>query len=411
VIAKHYFSLKNSRTILKKFFREKTTIHFYFLLVILFIVWGLYKNKLDPLTWYAITAHSIVFILLLCTSTFVPLWSQFRLQKHQSRYIVCRDILCVVLGIVLSIEIFFRIFPVYDTLGLNPGCQYFWPDWYNKRNNLGYNDRDFTFNKPHNRFRILVAGDSVTEGAGVTRQETFAAILEKQLNVRLRKNRRPHTVEVYNLGQCGLNTQEEVELITRNIPLLQPDFIVLAYVMNDAELHPVSIRVANTPLWIKKIHGVFIKQITSYAYYWFFKHITIFTTPYRAGGEVSAAQHDPEYAGWKNVEQALNTYKQYLNTHRLDNLNLIWPLFKGFQEDTYPSQLKTIHSQVSRAFLKRKLAVIDLFPFFQAQNRSLTTFAFSSDDGHPGKEAHALVGELLANEIYARESFQNFLKK
>lgn len=86
---------------------------------------------------------------------------------------------------------------------------------------LGLRDKERAIPKPKDIKRILMLGDSFTEGAGVDGNKTFSAVLEKSLQ----NNGQP--IEVINAGISGYSPFLEY-LYLKNYGLtLQPDLIVV----------------------------------------------------------------------------------------------------------------------------------------------------------------------------------------
>lgn len=95
-------------------------------------------------------------------------------------------------------------------------------------NNHGFRDKERNINKKSMTKRILVIGDSITFGRGISNKEDiFTAKLEKLL---VSKN---YNVEIINFGVSGYNTQQEIELYKKNGLKFKPDIILLAYCLND----------------------------------------------------------------------------------------------------------------------------------------------------------------------------------
>lgn len=76
------------------------------------------------------------------------------------------------------------------------------------------------------RLRIVAAGDSFTFGMGVGPEESYAALLERQLNQNGVKS------EVINLGVIGFSTLQEIALL-RRYDFASADFVVLGFVARD----------------------------------------------------------------------------------------------------------------------------------------------------------------------------------
>lgn len=98
-------------------------------------------------------------------------------------------------------------------------------------NALGMRDRERTAAKPPGVFRILVLGDSHLFGWGVGQDESFAAVLQAQLD-----ERAPGRFEVLNAGVPGYNTVMEARLFERRVDELSPDLLLVHFVDNDMDL-------------------------------------------------------------------------------------------------------------------------------------------------------------------------------
>lgn len=97
-----------------------------------------------------------------------------------------------------------------------------------KINSYGFRDYEYSFNKSSNTFRIIGLGDSHTFGWGVELDETYLKLLEKKLNENSKIK-----YEVLNLGVVGFNTRQEVELFKTKGLELNPDLIIIGFVVDD----------------------------------------------------------------------------------------------------------------------------------------------------------------------------------
>lgn len=368
----------------------------------------LYLNPVSPVSWLGRSSYILLFagLLILFASLFL-VHHEVTGPSGRGRRAFTLITLWSGLGIAaLLLEVFFRIFPVYDTLSLNPGIKFFWTDYvYVRMNNLGYRDRDFTTVKDAHTYRILAVGDSFTEGSGCRREETFARILEGDLNRRLKAAGRPRQVEVFNMGHCGANTIEEVQVIFREVPVLKPDLIILEYYLNDAETSPPDLKTFNPPPWVDSLHKIFLGEIHSYAYYWFFTNFTWYKGPVSSWSEYYLAINKTNYRGWQEASKAFSRLSTYLKENKIDFLGIIFPDF--FQKN-YPPEFRQIHQQVSRMIRENNLEVIDLLEFYEGLQKDLRAFAFSRYDQHPNLAAHEVLGKFLAASVWDRESFRRF---
>jgi lysophospholipase L1-like esterase len=99
-----------------------------------------------------------------------------------------------------------------------------------KLNSLGFRDVERPYEKG-SKFRILVLGDSVAFGYKVKFEDIFSQQLEQLL-----AERHPtREIEVLTLAMPGLNTLQEGHLLTTVGAKFDPDLLLLAYSINDAE--------------------------------------------------------------------------------------------------------------------------------------------------------------------------------
>ncbi len=98
-----------------------------------------------------------------------------------------------------------------------------------KRNSHGFSDKERTYEKGNDTFRILVLGDSFVEAIQVPLEEKFPYILEQKLN-----SERGRRFEVLNLGIGGYGTDQEYLMLKYHGVKYQPDWVILAlYIGND----------------------------------------------------------------------------------------------------------------------------------------------------------------------------------
>lgn len=99
-----------------------------------------------------------------------------------------------------------------------------------RTNRLGFRGPELAVAKPANTVRILMLGDSVLYGTGVDDEVTFARRWERELN-----GRGDRRYEVVNSGHPMYDTTQQAALLRDEGLRLQPDLVVLVYVVNDVE--------------------------------------------------------------------------------------------------------------------------------------------------------------------------------
>jgi lysophospholipase L1-like esterase len=96
-------------------------------------------------------------------------------------------------------------------------------------NSQGLNDFEHTYQKPSNTYRILVLGDSFTEGVQVPIADGFPHLLGECLNKHYQ-----HSIEVINGGMSYYATVEELFFLQHEGVRYEPDLILVAfYIGND----------------------------------------------------------------------------------------------------------------------------------------------------------------------------------
>jgi len=98
-------------------------------------------------------------------------------------------------------------------------------------NGQGFRDVARKYNEKGEGCRLVVTGDSVAFGYKVE----FAKIFSRQIESLLNKEFSFKTAEVFNLALPGINTLQESQLLLGDGGKLDPDLVILLYVLNDAD--------------------------------------------------------------------------------------------------------------------------------------------------------------------------------
>ena len=278
--------------------------------------------------------------------------------------------------LLFALEAGARAFPIRDSLAINPGTHFFWPDYYDARNSLGFNDRE---PGPKKGPRILVIGDSYCEGAGVPKSERFSAQLERLLGM-----------EVFSAGMCGLDTFEEADVLDRVGAAVQPDIVIVGYVLNDAEgENPPSRR---GPTFDERL---FLHTLNSYAYYramnWKSRLMPAGTTDF--WGELRR-QHGDDSPGWQRVETGMDRIAAWCDRRGVRKVLVVFPLFTPKANGARDVMDKVERAARQRGFEAR--STLDDFGGAWAE------LAVSEYDAHPGAGAHAVIARVLAEMISTR---------
>jgi lysophospholipase L1-like esterase len=105
--------------------------------------------------------------------------------------------------------------------------------WGNKviENQLGYREEEIQIPKDPSVCRIMVLGDSLTWGAGLSLDERYTHLTEELLSSKFPNN----SIEVLNFGLPGGPTVRERDILIKLFPQIQPDLIVVGFSRNDPQ--------------------------------------------------------------------------------------------------------------------------------------------------------------------------------
>lgn len=129
-------------------------------------------------------------------------------------------------------------------------------------NSHGLRDEEYPIAKPLEEKRILVLGDSVTFGWGISQGETFSDRMEPILQRRTGRN-----WQVINAGVNGYNTEQEADWLRIYGLAFKPDIVVLVYVENDTDpiLDPNATTWRRYPGWPSSLPEL-MERIRSLSY-------------------------------------------------------------------------------------------------------------------------------------------------
>jgi lysophospholipase L1-like esterase len=259
-------------------------------------------------------------------------------------------------------------------------------------NGAGFRDREHALAKPAGVERIVVVGDSVTEGYGVEWKDVFASVLQTRLGERY---------EVINIAAGGLNTPQEVHLLERAGLKYGPDLVVLNFVLNDVDFytryHPAQRAGARGESRIDLLNvsvpPAVKRALKSSALVYLVNDRVQSLRETLTGGKDGGDYFSRIWASETNRRKATDGFAKLaaLKTqHGFRAVVVVWPLIAD-----YPGyRFRWIHDWVVAEATRAGLDVIDLLPQFSSSPyRSLQVSA--EDTVHPNAVGHRLGAETL----------------
>jgi lysophospholipase L1-like esterase len=240
--------------------------------------------------------------------------------------------------------------------------------------------------------RIVVIGDSFTEGQGVTEDRVYTSVLGERLQAMA-----PGRYEVLNFGYRGLDFPELYALFHAALRL-QPDLILYGLCLNDGD-RPSKF----DKQWPRLDDWVMVRR-PSVRLGPFDSRLLAFVRDrldtWRISRDTTRWYLDmygpANAAGWGETRRYLRTMRDEARARHSRLLVAIWPLLVGL-DGRYP--FRAVHEKLARVCERNGIQVYDLLPVLSG--RSSRSLWVDPSDLHPNALAHRLVGEALAPVVSA----------
>jgi lysophospholipase L1-like esterase len=256
-------------------------------------------------------------------------------------------------------------------------------------NSIQYRDVEVPPRRPGVR-RVIVLGDSFTEGQGVKETDTYPRVLERLLN-----EAEPGRWEVRNWGRRGADFPVLASLFDEALGY-RPDLVVYGMVLNDAERlqhfdaehdflnnRIVPARRA-PPVFRSRLFGFVAGRVETWKVD-------------RAGKRwYHELYGEPNRDGWASTRRQIAGMSRRMRERGGEFLLAVWPLIADLDDD-YP--FGAVHETIRRFCLESGVAHHDLLPALRG--RSTESLWVHPLDHHPNDEAHRRAAESLASAVLA----------
>lgn len=251
-----------------------------------------------------------------------------------------------------------------------------------KINAAGFRDDEFPEEIPETSQRIVVLGDSVAWGWGVPMEQAFPQVLERLLSHRVPVDQSPPVV--YNLAVDGYSTKQELRLLgTQGLPL-QPDLVIISYVLNDPDTMDGGLAryYAQPRLELLHLAGKAFLRV---------KHLL--------GGNATTNHRQGNYHQYIHAhyqDQIRKHFRQLGQISKEKKLPIVVALNPVFAfEAGAPYSWQNLHDAIEQLCNENDLEFIDLYRSFQGQNSR----DFSLDQWHPTAKGHAVIANTLVDYL------------
>ncbi|HXP06631.1 MAG TPA: SGNH/GDSL hydrolase family protein [Stellaceae bacterium] len=252
-------------------------------------------------------------------------------------------------------------------------------------NSQGLRDREYTFEKPPGVLRIVMLGDSFTEGWGTAEPDTFSKRIERLYSDQGTK------AEVINTGVGNWNTIQEVEFFMTDAYRYNPDIIVLNFTFNDAEPVPHDrppsflLRYCYSCVFLVGRYDA-LKRMIFGGQDWLDYYLGLF-------GDGTAP-------GWLGAKAAIKRLADYCREHNIKLLIANHPELHDVKN--YP--LQRITGFVQSAAAENNVAFVDLLPYLRDQNSA--SLWVTPPDPHPNAFAHKLLADGIFEALQKLQTAQ-----
>lgn len=279
------------------------------------------------------------------------------------------------------------------------------------KNRYGFREREFVTPKPEGVCRIMVLGDSFTWGTKVWVEARYTTILESYLNQAYPYKK----FEVLSFGKSGLATTDERDILQQYKDMVQPDLIVVGFVLNDPQPQRHNYSVEREAFeenygpqmeTFQETMNMFKLKRTGQLILKALDNILITTGVLPTWQAALQRTYEKDSEEWQAFEQALRDIKSMSN-----DMDLSQPIFAILNQGAYTDR-PTNYGQPDEAlevFLEwyhqaeETAAQLGFNPInFEvefAQQMSDEIMAVNIIDGHPSPKMHRLYAQGLFNEI------------
>ncbi len=244
-------------------------------------------------------------------------------------------------------------------------------------NSRGLRDREFSYARTPGTLRILMLGDSFTEGWGVPEGDTFPKRIERMYAASGIK------AEVINTGVGNWDTIEEVEYFLTEGRKYQPDIVVLNFFVNDAEPVP---------------HDTAPGVVGRHCYSCVFFAGRIDTLLRKISDRQDWAGYylglygDGKAKGWFDAKAYIGKLAEYCRGHGIKLLISSLPELHDVQRYRF----QEITDLVRQAAERNGVAFVDLLP--AVEDRDSSKLWVTRPDPHP----NAFADKLFADALYLK---------
>jgi hypothetical protein len=228
-------------------------------------------------------------------------------------------------------------------------------------NSYGFRDREFKKNSDK-VLRIIMIGDSIVFGHGLSLEDTIGKRLESKLNRRLAGSGR--SFEIFNLGIPG-TTSFEHYLLTQRALDFEPDLVIWVYYLNDPKFYSWNRESGKCGVEIPFTYIIteYLKNRSRLVSLVLDRTNTLISTYQFGNPNEFFLIHEDSYPGFQCVKKSLNEAGRLLYNKGVRSIFAVYPVtYAAGKEYVF----KSLHEKVIQVAGKTGFNAVDLSPAFKS---------------------------------------------
>jgi lysophospholipase L1-like esterase len=256
-------------------------------------------------------------------------------------------------------------------------------------NRDGFRGPSYTRTKPDGAFRIIILGDSFAFGEGVRLEDSFSY----RLRERFFREPREQYIEVLNWSVGGWSTTDEIAYLEHEGAAHDPDLVIVAYVLNDANY------AGGLDLWDNFRANFEARGLVRRSHFASFVYERFMRQTYgRRYIEYLVRSSLSEGELWSQSTDLLSQGARLADEMGARFAVVIFPFM--FQlDDGYP--LHGLHDIVRSHCEDEEIPVLDLFDAFEG--RDYAELWVHPSDQHPNDVGHGIAADAIAAFLIDRQ--------
>jgi hypothetical protein len=245
-------------------------------------------------------------------------------------------------------------------------------------------------------FRIVVVGDSFAWGFGVHSEDAFPYRLHNLLDMYSGGDH----FEVINWSHPGWGTIHQFRSLVSELDQLQPDLLILSFVLNDPEPAKHARRSKLWPILEPQMPETGLGALL-------YRHSRVYYLVWsrlentRIHRDLNAYYHDLfDGDTWKDCRWALRQIRTEAFDRDIPMALVVFPLFQGQIDDSYP--YVDLHTKVRDTGESLGVPVLDLLEtYWGVDGRRLAVIPFT--DAHPSELAHRIASDTILEFLIEKD--------